>query len=66
MATSRIWDYPRGLRHHLHEAVRWSFISGLASSPTRAAVREAVRSGTVAPPAGFTAEEVITNITTGC
>nr|QNO44044.1 hypothetical protein FKOJFBEA_00002 [Methanosarcinales archaeon ANME-2c ERB4] len=26
MATSRIWDYPRGLRYHLHEDVRWSLI----------------------------------------
>jgi hypothetical protein len=39
---------------------------GLASSPILAAVRGAVRGGTVPPPAGFTAEEVITNITTGC
>ncbi|KAF5417497.1 MAG: hypothetical protein C5S49_03315 [Candidatus Methanogaster sp.] len=26
MVTFHIWDYPRGLRHHLHEAIRWSLI----------------------------------------
>ena len=41
-------------------------LGGLASSPTRAAAKDAVRGGTVTLPAGFTAEEVITDITTGC
>ena len=26
MVTSRIWDYSRGLRHYLHEAIRGSII----------------------------------------
>jgi putative transport protein len=37
---------------------------GLTSSPTLAAAQEAVRTGLVDPPAGFTAEEMVTNITT--
>jgi putative transport protein len=38
---------------------------GLTSSPTLAAAHEAIRAGTIAPPEGFTADEVIGNITTG-
>jgi putative transport protein len=38
---------------------------GLTSSPTLAAAQEAVQTGAVAPPEGFTADEVIGNITTG-
>jgi len=37
---------------------------GLTSSPTLAAAQEAVRTGLVAPPAGFTADQMVTNITT--
>ena len=37
---------------------------GLTSSPTLAAAQEAVRSGDVAVPGGFTAEQVMTNVTT--
>jgi putative transport protein len=38
---------------------------GLTSSPTLAAAQEAVRGGTVKPPAGWSAEQLIGNITTG-
>ena len=38
---------------------------GLTSSPTLAAAQEAIRSGQVAPPAGITADEMITNVATG-
>ena len=38
---------------------------GLTSSPTLAAAQEAVRGGIVTPPEGFSADDVITNITTG-
>ncbi|MHC4410174.1 MAG: aspartate:alanine exchanger family transporter, partial [Planctomycetota bacterium] len=38
---------------------------GLTSSPTLAAAQEAVRAGTITPPQGFTADEMIGNITTG-
>ncbi|MHC4452301.1 MAG: aspartate:alanine exchanger family transporter [Planctomycetota bacterium] len=38
---------------------------GLTSSPTLAAAQEAVRTGAVAPPEGFSADDVIGNITTG-
>ncbi|MEN8158432.1 MAG: TrkA C-terminal domain-containing protein, partial [Myxococcota bacterium] len=38
---------------------------GLTSSPTLAAAHEAIRAGTVSPPAGFSADQVIGNITTG-
>jgi putative transport protein len=38
---------------------------GLTSSPTLAAAQEAVRSGAVLPPEGFSADDVIGNITTG-
>ena len=38
---------------------------GLTSSPTLAAAQEAMRAGTVAPPEGFTPDQVIGNITTG-
>ena len=38
---------------------------GLTSSPTLAAAQEAVRGGTVDPPAGWSAEQLIGNITTG-
>ena len=37
---------------------------GLTSSPTLAAAQEALRAGTVAPPAGWTAEQLIGNVTT--
>jgi putative transport protein len=37
---------------------------GLTSSPTLAAAQEAMRTGLVEPPAGFTADQMITNITT--
>ncbi len=38
---------------------------GLTSSPTLAAAQEAVRTAAVAPPEGFSADDVIGNITTG-
>ena len=38
---------------------------GLTSSPTLAAAQEAVRTGSVAPPPGFSADDLIGNITTG-
>jgi len=38
---------------------------GLTSSPTLAAAQEAIRGGTVTPPGGLTADQVIGNITTG-
>jgi len=38
---------------------------GLTSSPTLAAAQEALRSGQVAPPQGFTADEMIGNVATG-
>jgi len=38
---------------------------GLTSSPTLAAAQEAVRGGTVTPPTGWSAEQLIGNITTG-
>lgn len=38
---------------------------GLTSSPTLAAAQEAIRSGQVSPPSGFTAEEMIGNVATG-
>jgi putative transport protein len=38
---------------------------GLTSSPTLAAAQEAIRAGSVTPPGGLSAEEVIGNITTG-
>lgn len=38
---------------------------GLTSSPTLAAAQEAMRAGSVEPPAGWAADDVIGNITTG-
>lgn len=38
---------------------------GLTSSPTLAAAQEAVRGGIISPPEGFSADDMITNITTG-
>ena len=38
---------------------------GLTSSPTLAAAQEALRGGNIAPPPGFSADEVIGNVTTG-
>jgi putative transport protein len=38
---------------------------GLTSSPTLAAAQEAIRAGSVTPPGGLSADEVIGNITTG-
>jgi putative transport protein len=38
---------------------------GLTSSPTLAAAQEAIRAGSVTPPGGLPADEVIGNITTG-
>jgi len=38
---------------------------GLTSSPTLAAAQEAIRTGTIAPPDGWTADQVIGNISTG-
>ncbi len=38
---------------------------GLTSTPTLAAAQEAIRTGMIAPPAGFSADDVVTNITTG-
>ncbi len=38
---------------------------GLTSSPTLAAAQEAIRSGSVLPPPGVTADQVLTNISTG-
>ncbi|OEU62561.1 MAG: hypothetical protein BA870_00420 [Desulfuromonadales bacterium C00003094] len=38
---------------------------GLTSSPTLAAAQEAIRSGSVLPPPGVTAEQMLTNISTG-
>ena len=38
---------------------------GLTSSPTLAAAQEAIRTGSVAPPEGWSADDVIGNITTG-
>jgi putative transport protein len=38
---------------------------GLTSSPTLAAAQEAIRSGSVPPPEGFSADAVLTNVTTG-
>lgn len=38
---------------------------GLTSSPTLAAAQEAIRGGSIAPPAGWTADQVIGNISTG-
>lgn len=38
---------------------------GLTSSPTLAAAQEALRGGTMKPPAGWTAEQMIGNVTTG-
>ena len=38
---------------------------GLTSSPTLAAAQEAVRAGSITPPEGFTADQMIGNITTG-
>ena len=66
MVTSRIWDY-RGVCGTTCMKLSVGLLSGgLISSPSPAATQEAVRGGTVPLPAGFTAEEVITNITTGC
>ena len=38
---------------------------GLTSSPTLAAAQEAIRTGSVSPPEGWSADDVIGNITTG-
>jgi putative transport protein len=38
---------------------------GLTSSPTLAAAQEAIRAGSIAPPAGWTADQVVGNISTG-
>jgi putative transport protein len=38
---------------------------GLTSSPTLAAAQEALRSGTMKPPAGWTVEQMVGNVTTG-
>ena len=38
---------------------------GLTSSPTLAAAQEAIRAGSTAPPAGWTADQVVGNISTG-
>jgi putative transport protein len=38
---------------------------GLTSSPTLAAAQEAIRSGSVLPPPGVTADQMLTNISTG-
>lgn len=38
---------------------------GLTSSPTLAAAQEALRGGTMKPPAGWTAEQMVGNVTTG-
>ena len=38
---------------------------GLTSSPTLAAAQEAIRAGSVSPPGGLSADEIIGNITTG-
>ncbi len=38
---------------------------GLTSSPTLAAAQEALRAGTVAPPEGWTADQMIGNVATG-
>jgi len=38
---------------------------GLTSSPTLAAAQEAIRSGQVQPPPGFTADEMMNNLATG-
>jgi len=38
---------------------------GLTSSPTLAAAQEAIRAGSVTPPGGLSADEIIGNITTG-
>jgi len=38
---------------------------GLTSSPTLAAAQEALRGGTMKPPAGWTVEQMIGNVTTG-
>jgi putative transport protein len=38
---------------------------GLTSSPTLAAAQEAVRDGTIAPPEGWTADQMVGNIATG-
>jgi putative transport protein len=38
---------------------------GLTSSPTLAAAQEAIRGGTIQPPDGWSADEIIGNITTG-
>jgi len=38
---------------------------GLTSSPTLAAAQEAIRGGSIAPPSGWTADQVIGNISTG-
>jgi len=38
---------------------------GLTSSPTLAAAQEAIRSGSVLPPSGVTADQMLTNISTG-
>jgi len=38
---------------------------GLTSSPTLAAAQEAIRTGHISPPTGWTADQVISNISTG-